>query len=385
MDGDGIAGVVGTDEVVIVADRTRVDSADIFRCLDLKTGDERWKLEYSAPSKLDYGNSPRAAPLIAGDMVFLLGASGHLHAVELSTGKVVWKTVLPKTFGGKMPFWGFSTSPLLIDCSHEGTKDTKDAELPKIPLCPSCLCEKQNLLTASKLIVPPGASDAGLVALDALSGNVVWKSDNGRTAGYASPLVTTFGNKPQIIFYDEKSLGGWDVATGKRLWELVPRYSGDFNVPTPIPLDGNRLFVITENNGARIYQFDEEGMIDPRPVAIQKEIGHDSNSAVASADRIYVVDSGLHCLDAADLKILWTLEDKAFSSYATLILGEDRLLIGTYSGEILLVDLTATPSKIVGRFCPFDEDDVLLSHPAVIGKYLIVRSTSEVVCVRFLF
>jgi outer membrane protein assembly factor BamB len=353
MDGDGIAGVVGNSEVVIVADRNRLDSTDIFRCFDMKTGNERWKLEYPATSKLDFGNSPRATPLIAEDKAFLLGASGHLHAVELSTGKIVWQTTLRKSFNCETPHWGFTTSPLLID---------------------------------GKLIVPPGA-------LDAASGNVVWKSENAKTAGYASPILYSPHPNPlpegegtgkrQIIMYDSESLGGWDIATGKRLWELIPRFASDFNVPTPIQLDDNRLFVVTENNGARIYRFDKDGKIEPQPIAVQKEITPDSNSAVASGNRIYIVDSGLHCLDATDLKILWTLEDKVLNDYATLILGEERLLIGTYSGEVLLVDITASPGKIVGRFRPFAEDDVMLSHPAVIGKFLVLRSTSVVVCVRF--
>jgi len=244
-------------------------------------------------------------------------------------------------------------------------------------------------LTGGKLIVPPGAPDAGLVALDVVTGNVVWKSENGRMAGYASPLVATLGGVRQIIFYDERSLGGWELATGKRLWELVPKRRNDFNVPTPIPLPGDRLFVVTENNGARIYRFNTDGRIDPEPVALQEKVKPDSNSAVASADRIYVVDGKLCCLDGTDLTILGTLEDDALNDYATLLLGEDRLLIGTYNGEILLIDLSATrgnavavPGKIVSRFRPFEADDVILSHPAVIGDCLIVRSTTAVVCVK---
>jgi len=359
MDGDGIAGVVGDGDMVIVADRNRMDSADIFRALDLKTGDQLWKLEYPTMSKLDYGNSARATPLIAGDRAFLLGAAGHLHAVELSSGNIIWGTVLPRAFGGKMPFWGFSTSPLLVDATIADGK-----------------------LTCGKLIVPPGAPDAGLVALDAVTGNVVWKSENGRMAGYASPLVATLGGVRQIVFYDAQSLGGWDVATGVRLWELVPKHRSDFNVPTPIPLSGDRLFAVTENNGARIYRFHADGQIEPEPVAVQEQVKPDSNSAVASADRIYVVDNGLHCLDGTDLNIHWTLEDKALNDYATLLLDDDRLLIGTYSGEILLVDISATRGKIVSRFHPFEDDDVILSHPAVIGDCLVVRSASAVVCVK---
>jgi hypothetical protein len=102
-------------------------------------------------------------------------------------------------------------------------------------------------------------------------------------------------------------------------------------------------------------------------------------------NRIYVVHRGLHCLDGQDLTIHWTLEYDALDNYATLILGEDRLLIGTYSGEILLVDIAAVPGAVVSRFRPFEEDDVMLSHPAVIEDYLIVRSTSAVVCVKLGF
>jgi len=66
---------------------------------------------------------------------------------------------------------------------------------------------------SGKLIVPPGAPDAGLVALDAVTGSVLWKSTNGRPAGYASPLVATLGGVRQMIFYDDESLGGWDIAS----------------------------------------------------------------------------------------------------------------------------------------------------------------------------
>jgi hypothetical protein len=36
-----------------------------------------------------------------------------------------------------------------------------------------------------------------------------------------------------------------------RLWRLVPAFDGDFNVPTPIAVDG-KLLVSTENNGTRL-------------------------------------------------------------------------------------------------------------------------------------
>lgn len=162
-----------------------MDASDLFRCLDFETGDELWRLRYSAPSNFDYGNAPRATPLLAGDRVFTLGASGQLHALDLSSGNILWKMSLPSAFGGPIPQWGFAVSPLLVDVAYEG-----------------------KVLRSGKLIVQPGAKDAGLAALDALTGEVIWKSPSGGQAAYASPFLATFSGVEQIVSYDEKSLGG---------------------------------------------------------------------------------------------------------------------------------------------------------------------------------
>ena len=72
-----------------------------------------------------------------------------------------------------------------------------------------------------KLIVNPGGKDAGLVALDMGTGEVIWKTP-GEPAAYASFVSASFGGERQIVGYDKTSLGGWDLATGERLWTLVP-------------------------------------------------------------------------------------------------------------------------------------------------------------------
>ena len=336
-----------------------LDGSDIFRCLDIETGEEHWRLQYPAAANFDYGNAPRATPILAGDRLFTLGATGQIHAVELSSGKILWKISMTAMFGAPVPQWGFSPSPLLIDAVYDDTA-----------------------LTSGKLVVPPGAPNAGLAALDAMTGKVLWASSPGRKTAYASPQLVTFSGVRQILAYDEKSLGGWNPETGERLWELVPRHSGDFNVPTPIPLDENRLYVVTENNKGRIYRFDETGRIDPTPVFIQEELGHDSNTPVAGGNRIYAADWALLCLDAGNLEILWMLEDEAVGDYATTILGDQRLLVSAYGGTVLLVDITTKPGRIVSRWQLFDEDEVVLSHPVVVGHRFLIRSASKILCLR---
>src|SRR5207244_1098905 len=96
-------------------------------------------------------------------------------------------------------------------------------------------------------------------------------------AGYGSLVFGTFGGKKQIVGHDADSLGGWDAATGTRLWRFVPAVPNDFNVPTPVPV-GGELLVATENNGTRLYRFKGDGTVDPTPAAVNRKLAPDTHT-----------------------------------------------------------------------------------------------------------
>lgn len=344
LTGAGLAGIAATDTAVIVADRDAFDQNDIFRCLDTTTGIELWKLEYPAPGKLDYGNSPRATPLIHKDKVYLLGAFGDLHCVDLSDGSVVWKKNLVRDYGAKLVTWGMCSSPLLVD---------------------------------GRLIVNPGAPKASIVALDAASGKEIWRCPGARSA-YASFIVAELGGQRQIVGYDADSLGGWDIADGHRLWTVIPPNKGDFNTPTPIALNG-KLLVSSENNGTRLYGFDDCGLICQQPEAEHCELAPDSSTPVVLAGRIFGNRGDLFCLDAASLKTLWTSDDKAFADYASFIGGSDRVLVATVRGELILFVAKGNSFELLSRLQVFTEGE-MHSHPALVGNRLYLRGPDSVGC-----
>ncbi len=357
--GSGLSGIAATDRHVIVADRCLLDHHDVFRCLDADSGAELWKLQYPAPGELDYGNSARATPLIHDGKVYLLGALGDLHCVKLSDGKPVWRKNLWTDFAAKGITWGACASPLLVD---------------------------------DKLIVNPGGREASLVALNRLTGEVVWRSP-GLPAAYSSFIVGRFGGVRQIVGYDAISLGGWDVATGRRLWQLLPPEDGDFNVPTPVEVDG-KLLLSSENNGTRLYEFDRQGKIVPRPIAVNEDLAPDSSTPVVIGDHVFGVWTELFCLDVkSGLKARWTAEDEAFEDYVSIIGSGDRLLITSAAGELLLVrcggkeeegnekDGNEKKYELISRLRLFGEDSEVLSHPALVGHRLYVRDHRSVCCV----
>jgi outer membrane protein assembly factor BamB/ABC-type phosphate/phosphonate transport system substrate-binding protein len=349
LTGDGLSGVAVFDKYVIVADRDPSDQKDIFRCLDAQNGKELWKLEYATLGKIqDYGNAARATPLIFDGKVYALGAFGDLHCLNLADGKIVWKKNFTCDFGAVVPIWGFCGSPLVVD---------------------------------DKLIVNPGAAEASLVALDRVSGKEIWHAP-GLPAAYSSFIVGTFGGARQIVGYDKKTLGGWEVASGDRLWTLVPPTPCDFNVPTPIDADG-KLLVATENNGTRLYDFEHDGSIKRTPLAVNKDLAPDCSTPVFVGGKLFGSwDSKLYCLDLNhDLKPRWIGEDEAFHDYASLIASPDRLLVSSHRGELFLVDAAAENFKIISRLQVFDGDAGLISHPALAGNRLYIRDSSKIICV----
>ena len=348
MTGWGLSGVAATTRYVIVADKDPDCKKDVWRCFDARTGEPAWQVQYDAPGEMDWSNSPRAAPVIRGERVYLLGAFGHLLCVRLADGGVLWRKNVVKDFGAKPPDWGMCATPLLA---------------------------------GDRLIVNPGAPQAALVALDPADGRVVWQTP-GRPAAYSSFIRATLGGVDQVVGYDDISLGGWDPATGKRLWELTPPVPGDFNVATPVAADG-RLLAASENNGTRLYGFDDQGRILPEPLAVHEGLAPDIATPIVLGGRALGCCGKLFCLDARDgLKQIWAADDEEYGDYCALIGAGDKALVVSVTGVLSLVRVDGNRPRLLSRLKVFDKETEVWSHPALVADRLYLRSREELVCLK---
>jgi outer membrane protein assembly factor BamB len=269
--------------------------------------------------------------------------------VNASDGSIVWERDVPREFHAKLPTWGMCATPLLVD---------------------------------DLLIVNPGAPEASVVALECATGRTRWATP-GAPAAYAAFICGDFGGRRQIVGYDRESLGGWDPKTGQRFWRLVPPNSGDFNVPTPVAVDGG-ILLATENNGTRLYHFDDSGRIIPEPVAHYDDLAPDTSTPVVVAGNVLGVSGGVHCLAVGDgLRPVWRNEDESLGSHASLIAGDRRVLVVTIAGELILLDATAAgQNAIVSRVRVFEDDVDVYSHPAFDGTRLYIRGGENDECVE---
>ena len=351
--GPGLGGIAATTEFVFFGDRDVQDRFDEFHCLSAADGSVIWTARYPAHGKLDYGNSPRATPLVVGNLVVFAKARMVIYWPSMCEPE-------PQ-----------STRSTIAPISARRKNDRGE------PAARRCTPK-------GRLIIHPGATTAAVAAIQHDSGTVVWQTP-GEPPAYGSFIAGTFGGVAQIIGHDHVSLGGWELASGQRLWTLVPRQDDDFNVPTPLAVQG-RLLVASENNGTRLYGFDDRGRLISEPVATSEELAPDIATPVEAGGLIFGLDGDLVCLDpTAGLRTCWTHTDHAYRTHGSLMATDDRLLVAAANGELILIDVAADAYREIARLKIFDDDDAeLYSHPALVGSRLYCRGDQQIVGVDLL-
>jgi outer membrane protein assembly factor BamB len=197
-------------------------------CLDRNGGKVLWSTQIGTTRS---GDGPRSTPTVDGDRVYGLTNAGQLACLSVDKGDVLWKKDYTADFAGKsMAAWHFCES-VLID--------------------------------GDKLICTPGAEQAGMVALDKKTGEVIWKSaipaSNG--AGYASIMPSDGGGVHQYVTFmaNGKGLVGVDAKTGKLLWFYKKVANGTGNIPTPI-IKGDLVFATSGyGTGAALLKLVPDG------------------------------------------------------------------------------------------------------------------------------
>jgi outer membrane protein assembly factor BamB len=169
---------------------TNVGFDDEFvRALSAKDGSLIWSTrigKVGAPDQKPSYPGSRSMPTVDGDLLYAVGSDGDLVCLETATGKLRWHINFAKEFGSKPPRWAWAESPLV---------------------------------DGDKVISSPGGSDATILAVNKMTGDVIWKSawEGGDLAGYGSPVLATISGVRQYVVFMGNGVGGVDAASGKLL------------------------------------------------------------------------------------------------------------------------------------------------------------------------
>jgi outer membrane protein assembly factor BamB len=344
--GAGWSGFVIVGAVAITQEQRNGDECVV--AYELLTGRSLWV--HTDPARYNTviaGNGPRATPTIVSNRVFSCGGTGILNCLDLASGKLLWSRDLIAESGGKIPQWGYTCAPLVVD----------------------------------GLVIVHGGEGVSrsLFAFDVEAGKRVWE---GGTSGpsYAAPALATLAGVPQILAFNDGSVSGHDPATGATLWEK-PWGNGNVVCASPVVVSANRvLFSSGYGVGAELLEISRVSTNRLAAKLVWKSIRMKAKFAhlFARAGNLYGLDDGIFaCVNLADGAQRW--KEGRYGHGQGLVVGEDYLLMAE-SGELVLLRPTAESPNELARFRVFNSKT--WNPIALSGNLLLVRNDLEAVCLR---
>ena len=351
--GIGFAGPSVKDGKVFVLDRTKAPEQDVLRCLDLAAGTEDWNFAYDAPGQYSTPGS-RSTPTVDDKHVFTIGPMGHIHCVSRETHKGLWSKHLLNDYGGKLPTWAISQSPLLY-------KDW--------------------------VIVAPLSGTVGIVALEKATGKEVWKTPAMGDLSYASPFLTTIDGVDQVVMQTKGRIVAVDARTGERLWTYGAWKCAE-PIPSPTPIGDGRFFA-TGAYGAGSAMFkvarDAEGKFSAETVWKNAKIGAQMHNAILHKGLIYLngntneARDGLVCFDL-DGKVKWQTQREPDFERGNLLLADGKLFVaGGTSGMLHMVKPGPDGYNEMAKAKVFAARP-MWSPMAIVDGKLLARDNKELKC-----
>jgi len=317
---------------------------EVVACYNATTGKPVWEHRDAARFwESNGGAGPRATPTLSGSRVYTLGATGILNALDAGDGAVVWSRIVTTDAGEKVPYWGLSSSPLVVD---------------------------------DLVIVYAGK----LVAYDIVAGHPRWFGPAGGVS-YSSPQLFTLGGVSQVLMFIDAGVTSVAPADGTLLWQHP---WGSSIVQPARTTDGDLL----------ISAMGATGGIGTRRIAVTHEPGGWKleerwtsaglkpyfNDFVVHNGHAFGFDGGiLACIDLQDGKRKWKGGRYGYGQLV-LLLDQDLLLVLSEEGELVLV--VADPDQFTELARLQVIEGKTWNHPVLVGNVLLVRNGQEMVAFR---
>jgi outer membrane protein assembly factor BamB len=296
------------------------------------------------------GKGPRSTPTVDGDLVVVEGPAGDVVALGAADGKELWRVSLTKDFGGRVPQWGYSDSPL-VEGDH--------------------------------VICVPGGKGGAVVGLDKKTGKVAWRvKELTEPAHYVSSVAADIDGVRQVVVSTSSTLAGIAPADGKVLWS-THRKGRTAVIPTPIVHDDLVYVTTGYGEGDNLFRIKKEG--DKFSV----EPGYSTKNMVNHHGGVVLVDGcvygysdgkGWVCQDLKTGQIKWK-EKEAFGK-GTIAYADGRLYLrDERTGAIALIEASPAGYKEVGRFQPpSPSGKPYWPHLVIANGKLYVRDMDNLFC-----
>lgn len=336
------------------------DVTRTLRCIDRKTGKEKWNFKVANDGREDsyrgfitehgYASS---TPVTDGELVYVFFGKMGVYAVDLE-GNKKWSANVGKESSNRE--WGSGASPVL---------------------------------SGDLLIVNAADESQTIFAFDKKTGEQKWKSTAaGYELTYNTPTVVS--DKQEVVIAVPGELWGLHTKSGKLKWYAETKLTGNVS-PTTI-LDGDTVYTFGGYRSSGSHAFPVGGNANGEKDVTGREIWNAKSSSYVATPLLHdghlywIDDRGMaFCTSASDGKLVYRERVKGLSSggrpvYASPVLAGDRIyIVSRYDGTFVF---PASPEfKILAQNKFAGDSSDASGTPAIAGNDLFLRTGKFLYCV----
>ena len=323
-------------------------ASDFLAAIDLSTGREVWRTRLGEVYKGHDGSKdgPIATPTIDGARVFMLGPRGLLLAADATTGRELWRVDLAADLAAPLPHYGFGTSPVVVD----------------------------NLV-----VVAAGGEKNNLAAFAKDTGRRVWSVSHSKVVNYATPAVATIAGVRQLLVFANDQLLGVRPEDGSLLWSQATGWTEEAS-RAPVALPGDRVLV-TGWGEAKLFQVKSEGgKLSASEVWKTPRLKNSYSPTVFHDGLIFGMNRDyLTCIDPASGEAVW--RHKVYGGSLILVDGH-AVILGDSSGDLRVGRVTRQGFEEKAKQPVFNAGAVSSTGPSFQGKRIYLRNVEEMVALE---
>jgi len=248
-------------------------------------------------------------------------------------------------FGGSVPNWGISESPLV-----EG----------------------------DRVIVTPGGSGASVVALEKTKGDLLWKSQSD-SAGYSSPIAFDAAGSRKVAVFTSAGAIGLDMKTGAFEWRYNKVANRTANIATPIVKNGHIFLSSDYGTGCALLKLTPaSGKVTASEVYFNRDMKNHYSSSVLVGEHVYGFSSSvLTAMKFMTGEVAW--RDRSVGK-GSVTYAEGNLYALSEDGVMGLIEATPAGYKEKSRFEISRGNFPTWTPPVIANGKLFLREQDNLYC-----